>query len=170
MVELARKHLASSCDLESWYAMKQQRFPRRVGSRRAVIIGVAGLVTAGLAGGALAWLRPFSHIAPVKPASTQRAEPSPTVALGTAQPFECLPGTVVVAGSSVLAPLIRAVARDYRAKCPNGSIEVEEGGSLVGLAAVDDMFSAAGQAAAAALKFFPLYEFTPEALTAHQSC
>jgi phosphate transport system substrate-binding protein len=68
--------------------------------------------------------------------------------------FNCVSGIITAAGSTVLAPLVTAMAKDYQAKCPSAAIIVNLGGSNVGLMNVEsgsiqignsDVFKKAGQ-------------------------
>jgi len=82
---------------------------------------------------------------------------TPTTApntLGTPGNFTCVQGSVTAAGSTALAPLVQAVAKDYQAKCSGANITVNLGGSGVGLASAEngsvqignsDVFKKAGQ-------------------------
>jgi len=80
--------------------------------------------------------------------------PSAPSTLGTPGSFNCVSGSITAAGSTALAPLASAVAKDYQAKCPGASITVNLGGSGVGLASAEngsiqigdsDIFKKAGQ-------------------------
>jgi phosphate transport system substrate-binding protein len=80
--------------------------------------------------------------------------PSAPSTLGTPGSFNCVSGSITAAGSTALAPLVTAVAKDYQAKCPGASITVNLGGSGVGLASAEngsiqigdsDIFKKAGQ-------------------------
>lgn len=73
---------------------------------------------------------------------------------GTPGAYNCVSGSLTVSGSTALAPLVQAVAKDYQAKCTSASITVNLGGSGVGLASVEngsvqignsDIFSKTGQ-------------------------
>ncbi len=74
---------------------------------------------------------------------------------GTPGSYNCVSGTLNVSGSTALAPLVQAVAKDYQAKCSGASITVGLGGSGTGLAQVEsggvqignsDLFKKSGQA------------------------
>ncbi len=74
---------------------------------------------------------------------------------GTPGSYNCVTGTLNVSGSTALAPLVQAVAKDYQAKCSGASITVGLGGSGTGLAQVEsggvqignsDLFKKSGQA------------------------
>jgi phosphate transport system substrate-binding protein len=74
--------------------------------------------------------------------------------LGTPGSYNCVTGSITAAGSTALAPLVTAVAKDYQAKCSGASITVNLGGSGVGLASAEngsvqigdsDIFKKAGQ-------------------------
>lgn len=65
---------------------------------------------------------------------------TPTTAaskLGTPGEFTCVQGSIVASGSTALAPLVQAVAKDYQAKCSGASITVNLGGSKTGLSQVE---------------------------------
>jgi len=65
--------------------------------------------------------------------------PAPTTStLGTPGNFTCVTGSITAAGSTALAPLATAVAKDYQAKCSGASITVNLGGSGVGLASAEN--------------------------------
>jgi phosphate transport system substrate-binding protein len=75
--------------------------------------------------------------------------------LGTPGSYNCVPGTIVAAGSTALAPLVQAVATKYQAKCSGANITVNLGGSGTGLSSAEsgsvqigdsDIFSKTGQA------------------------
>lgn len=104
-------------------------------ARRRVIIGLAGLVAAGVAGGTVAWLR-FSQAAPARLTPIRQAEPTPT-SMYDDQNFDCYSVNVVVASSSVLTPLVWNVAKNLQTKCLDFLVEVEEAGGLLALAAVE---------------------------------
>jgi len=74
--------------------------------------------------------------------------------LGTPGSFNCVSGAITAAGSTALAPLVTAVAKDYEAKCTGASITANLGGSGVGLASAEngsvqigdsDIFKKSGQ-------------------------
>ncbi len=74
---------------------------------------------------------------------------------GTPGSYNCVTGSLNVSGSTALAPLVQAVAKDYQAKCSGASITVGLGGSGTGLAQVEsggvqignsDLFKKSGQA------------------------
>ncbi len=80
--------------------------------------------------------------------------PSVSSTLGTPGSYNCVTGAITAAGSTALAPLVTAVAKDYQAKCSGASITVNLGGSGVGLASAEngsvqignsDVFKKAGQ-------------------------
>lgn len=50
---------------------------------------------------------------------------------------KCVSGTLKLNGSTALAPLAKAVAADYQAKCPGSTITINPTGSGAGLTAVD---------------------------------
>jgi phosphate transport system substrate-binding protein len=60
------------------------------------------------------------------------------VACGAAEPSAraetaCVPGSITIAGSTAIQPLVAAAAKLYMSACPGASIDVQGGGSLVGL-------------------------------------
>src|SRR6266487_2189701 len=57
--------------------------------------------------------------------------------LGTPGEFTCVQGSITASGSTALAPLVQAVAKDYEAKCSGASITVNLGGSKTGLSQVE---------------------------------
>jgi len=80
--------------------------------------------------------------------------PSAPSTLGTPGSFNCISGIITAAGSTVLATMVTAMAKDYQAKCPSAAIIVNLGGSDVGLMNVEsgsiqignsDVFKKAGQ-------------------------
>jgi phosphate transport system substrate-binding protein len=79
---------------------------------------------------------------------------APPSTLGTPGNFTCVSGQITAAGSTALAPLVTAVAKDYQGKCSSASITVNLGGSGVGLTSVEsgsvqignsDVFKKVGQ-------------------------
>jgi phosphate transport system substrate-binding protein len=67
---------------------------------------------------------------PTSGGSTQAA------GLGTPGNYTCEQGSVTASGSTALAPLVEAVAKDYQARCNGASITVNLGGSKTGLSQV----------------------------------
>src|SRR5947209_230046 len=71
--------------------------------------------------------------------STTGGSASPTTGsggastLGTPGSYNCMQGSITAAGSTALAPLVQAVARDYQGKCSGANITVNLGGSGSGL-------------------------------------
>lgn len=74
--------------------------------------------------------------------------------LGTPGAYDCVQGQITASGSTALAPLAKAVAADYSAKCSGATITVNLGGSGTGLANAEngssqignsDIFSKTGQ-------------------------
>jgi phosphate transport system substrate-binding protein len=59
--------------------------------------------------------------------------PSSSTTLGTPGSYNCMQGSVTASGSTALAPLVEAVAKDYQAKCSGANITVNLGGSKTGL-------------------------------------
>jgi phosphate transport system substrate-binding protein len=45
----------------------------------------------------------------------------------------CVPGTITVAGSTAIAPLTAAAAKEYEGSCPGSTVDVQLGGSIIGL-------------------------------------
>src|SRR5215831_5050900 len=64
--------------------------------------------------------------------------PSAPSTLGTPGNFTCVTGSITAAGSTALAPLVQAVAKDYQGKCTGANITVNLGGSGVGLASAEN--------------------------------
>jgi phosphate transport system substrate-binding protein len=61
--------------------------------------------------------------------------PAATVStLGTPGSYNCVSGSTTASGSTALAPLVKAVAQKYQAKCTSATITVNLGGSKTGLA------------------------------------
>jgi phosphate transport system substrate-binding protein len=58
--------------------------------------------------------------------------------LGTPGTFTCVQGSITASGSTALAPLVKAVAADYSAKCSGANITVNLGGSGTGLGQVEN--------------------------------
>lgn len=86
--------------------------------------------------------------------SSSGSTPSTSSNLGTPGEYTCVSGSVTAAGSTALAPLVQAVAKDYAAKCSGANITVNLGGSGTGLASAEngsvqigdsDIFSKQGQ-------------------------
>ena len=86
--------------------------------------------------------------------TTTGSSSTPTT-LGTPGSYNCISGQLVASGSTALAPLVTAVAKDYQAKCSSANITVNLGGSGTGLGQVEsgsvqigdsDIFSKSGQA------------------------
>lgn len=66
--------------------------------------------------------------------TTTGSSPSSTPGtLGTPGAFTCIPGSLVVSGSTALAPLVQAVAQQYQGQCAAAHITVNLGGSKTGL-------------------------------------
>jgi phosphate transport system substrate-binding protein len=72
------------------------------------------------------------------PATDTPAAGSPTVAPTAAATFKCTGGSITVAGSTALQPLVDAAAKQYVKDCPNSGavITVNGGGSGTGLTQV----------------------------------
>src|SRR5712692_9973860 len=68
--------------------------------------------------------------------TTTTGSSTPTT-LGTPGSFNCISGTLTASGSTALAPLVKAVAQKYEAKCSGATITVNLGGSKTGLANVE---------------------------------
>ena len=97
---------------------------------RVVVISVVGLVVAACGSS------PTASTAPATPASTSASAPAtsvppPTTAI--AAQLSCVPGSIAIAGSTAIQPLVTAAAKLYVGACPSASIDVQGGGSLVGL-------------------------------------
>ena len=65
--------------------------------------------------------------------STTTGGGSAPTTLGTPGSYNCISGQLVASGSTALAPLVTAVAKDYQAKCSSANITVNLGGSSTGL-------------------------------------
>jgi phosphate transport system substrate-binding protein len=64
---------------------------------------------------------------------------------------QCVPGTMVVAGSTAFAPSVAGVARRYRQQCPSSVVETNPSGSTVGsVGAAADLQDSGGSAAVSA--------------------
>jgi phosphate transport system substrate-binding protein len=64
---------------------------------------------------------------------------------------QCVPGTMVVAGSTAFAPSVAGVARRYRQQCPSSVVETNPSGSTVGsVGATADLQDSGGSAAVSA--------------------
>src|SRR5438132_6090813 len=63
--------------------------------------------------------------------------PTTSSQLGTPGGYTCVQGSLTASGSTALAPLVQAVAKDYQAKCSGSSITVNLGGSKTGLSQVE---------------------------------
>src|SRR5258707_4828059 len=57
--------------------------------------------------------------------------------LGTPGEYTCVSGTLAIAGSTALQPLVTAVAKDYAGQCAGANINVGPGGSSTGKANVE---------------------------------
>jgi phosphate transport system substrate-binding protein len=69
--------------------------------------------------------------------STGSSSTSTPSNLGTPGSYNCIGGSLTASGSTALAPLVQAVAKDYQAKCSSASITVNLGGSGTGLSQVE---------------------------------
>lgn len=65
--------------------------------------------------------------------TTGNSSSSTPSTLGTPGTFSCIPGSLVVSGSTALAPLVQAVAQKYQGQCAAAHITVNLGGSKTGL-------------------------------------
>jgi phosphate transport system substrate-binding protein len=63
--------------------------------------------------------------------------PGASSQLGTPGAYSCVQSSITASGSTALAPLVQAVAKDYQAKCSGSSITVNLGGSKTGLSQVE---------------------------------
>lgn len=59
---------------------------------------------------------------------------NPTAGTGGPGKLTCVQGSITADGSTALAPLVQAVAKDYQSKCSGSNIVVNLGGSKTGLA------------------------------------
>jgi phosphate transport system substrate-binding protein len=62
---------------------------------------------------------------------------TPTTSVGGPGKLTCVQGSITADGSTALAPLVQAVAKDYQSKCPGSTITVNLGGSKTGLSDVE---------------------------------
>lgn len=62
---------------------------------------------------------------------------SSLASLGTPGSYNCIQGNITASGSTALAPLVEAVAKDYQGKCSGANITVNLGGSKTGLSQVE---------------------------------
>lgn len=62
---------------------------------------------------------------------------TPTAVSGGPGKLTCVQGSITADGSTALAPLATAVAKDYQSKCPGSTITVNLGGSKTGLSDVE---------------------------------
>ncbi len=87
-------------------------------SRMTIMLGIAVLVTMLISacGG-----------------TTTGSTPTPSTQGTTTGQFNCVSGSITVAGSTALQPLTTAVAQKYQGKCSGANITVQGGGSKVGL-------------------------------------
>jgi phosphate transport system substrate-binding protein len=60
-----------------------------------------------------------------------------TTPAGVPGQLTCVQGSITADGSTALAPLVQAVAKDYQSKCPGSTITVNLGGSKTGLSDVE---------------------------------
>jgi phosphate transport system substrate-binding protein len=86
--------------------------------------------------------------------SGSTANAASSAPVGTPGAYNCVSGSITAAGSTALAPLVQAVAKDYQARCSSASITVNLGGSGSGLTQVEagniqigdsDIFKKSGQ-------------------------
>lgn len=74
---------------------------------------------------------------------TPTAGGTPTTAPAPGQ-LTCVQGSITASGSTALAPLVQAVAKDYQARCSGSSITVNLGGSKTGLSDAESGVSQIG--------------------------
>lgn len=73
------------------------------------------------------------------PVATGRAATPVASAAGSstaATTLVCVPGSISIAGSTAIAPLTDAAARMYVRACPSSTVDVQLGGSIIGLTQV----------------------------------
>jgi phosphate transport system substrate-binding protein len=70
--------------------------------------------------------------------STGSATTTTASTAGTPGVYNCVQGSITAAGSTALAPLVKAVADTYQAKCSGASITVNLGGSGTGLSSAEN--------------------------------
>ena len=75
--------------------------------------------------------------------TTATTSNTPTTASQPGQ-LSCVSGSITASGSTALAPLVQAVAKDYQSKCSGSSITVNLGGSKTGLSDVESGVSQIG--------------------------
>src|SRR5258708_19595554 len=108
-------------------------FDRRVGelmlkrSRGALLFGVAVAISLIISACGGTTTGSGSTPTPAATAST----------LGTPGSYNCISGSTTASGSTALAPLVKAVAQKYEARCTSATITVNLGGSKTGLANVE---------------------------------
>lgn len=62
---------------------------------------------------------------------------TPTAGASSPGKLTCVQGSITADGSTALAPLVQAVAKDYQSKCSGSTITVNLGGSKTGLSDVE---------------------------------
>ncbi len=75
--------------------------------------------------------------------TTTTSSGTPTTAAQPGQ-LSCVSGSITASGSTALAPLVQAVAKDYQSKCSGSNITVNLGGSKTGLSDVESGVSQIG--------------------------
>src|SRR5215467_7026926 len=108
--------------------LKQWRLALILGAAMAMSIFISACGGSSSGGAPSSGNTPSSGTTPTSASST----------LGTPGSFNCVTGAITAAGSTALAPLVTAVAKDYQAKCTGASVTVNLGGSGVGLASAEN--------------------------------
>jgi phosphate transport system substrate-binding protein len=120
--------------------------PRRFPITRGLFIALLCLILLIASGGGiglyyLAHQNPnqtHTSVATVTAVSTPTSiATTPVSLLGTPGAYTCVPGNLVISGSTALQPLVTKVAMDYTTRCTNATITVQGGGSGTGKTQVE---------------------------------